>query len=43
MYEGLGLQTHEVELHTATTVDGLGSSDGRIWLRDALVALAETL
>lgn len=31
------------EFHTACTVSGTGESDHREWLRDALVALAETL
>lgn len=31
------------EFHCATTVPGTGESDHREWLRDALVALAETL
>lgn len=31
------------EFHTACTVSGTGESDHRKWLRDALVALAETL
>lgn len=29
--------------HTSTTVQGRGEDDHRRWLRDALVALAETL
>lgn len=43
LYDGLGLGQHEVELHTVATVDGVGSSEGSIWLRDALVALIESL
>lgn len=43
LYEGSLEQTHTVEFSCATTVDGVGSSDGATWLRDALVALAETL
>ena len=43
LYDGEGNYEHEVEFRCATTVDGVGSSDGRLWLRDALVALAETL
>lgn len=43
LYDGLGVGQHEVELSTATTVDGVGSGTGSVWLRDALVALAETL
>lgn len=43
LYEGVGEPSHAVEFHCATTVDGLGSSTAEVWLRDALVALAETL
>lgn len=43
LYDGLGTGQHEVEISCATTVDGVGSSTGAVWLRDALVALAETL
>lgn len=43
LYEGSLEVTHTVEFSCATTVDGVGSSDGAVWLRDALVALAETL
>lgn len=43
LYDGLALGQHEVEISCATTVDGHGTSEGAIWLRDALVALAETL
>ena len=43
LYDGLGVGEHELELHCATTVDGVGSSTGSVWLRDALVALAEQL
>ena len=43
LYEGVEEVTHTVELSCATTVDGVGSSSGSVWLRDALVALAETL
>ena len=43
LYDGLGPGEHEIELHCATTLDGLGSSSGARWLRDALVALAEHL
>lgn len=30
-------------LEVSTTVQGVGESDERVWLRDALIALAETL
>lgn len=43
LYTGMGPGQHEVEIHCATTVQGVGSGDGAVWLRDALVALAETL
>jgi hypothetical protein len=43
LYDGYGKGEHEVEIRCATTVSGVGSSEGQIWLRDALVALAETL
>jgi len=43
LYDSLQPGVNEVEIHTATTVDGLGSGEGAVWLRDALVALAETL
>lgn len=43
LYDTLNGNSHEVELHAATTVDGLGSGSAAVWLRDALVALAETL
>lgn len=43
LYEGSLERTHSIEFSCATTVDGVGSGDGAVWLRDALVALAETL
>jgi hypothetical protein len=43
LYDGHRVDAGEIELHTTATVDGVGSSEGAIWLRDALVALAETL
>jgi len=33
----------DYQFHCAVTVPGSGESDNREWLRDALVALAETL
>lgn len=43
LYEGIEETTHTVELSCATTVDGVGSATAEVWLRDALIALAETL
>lgn len=43
LYEGDPERPSVVEFSCATTVDGVGSSEGAVWLRDALVALAETL
>ena len=43
LYEGIIEVTHTVEFSCATTVDGVGSGSPQVWLRDALVALAETL
>lgn len=43
LYEGIEEVTHSVEFTCATTVDGVGSGSPQVWLRDALVALAETL
>lgn len=43
LYDGLGTGQHEVELHCVTTVSGVGSGEGNVWLRDALVALIESI
>lgn len=43
LYDGMNLTGSETEFHCSTTVDGVGSSDGRDWLRDALVAMIEAL
>jgi hypothetical protein len=41
--EGLGAASPEAVMHAATTVPGVGESDEREWLRDALVALLEAV
>ena len=43
LYSSLEPGGHGEEFSCATTVDGVGASSGEVWLRDALVALAETL
>lgn len=43
LYDSLQPGVSEIEINTATTVDGHGTGSGSVWLRDALVALAETL
>jgi len=40
---GLGEEQSPVGLHATTTVAGVGETDPRQWLEDALVALLETL
>lgn len=43
LYDGEPGVPAELEFSCATTVDGVGSSEGREWLRDALVALIEAM
>lgn len=42
-HDGEHLAQAQNVYHTAVTVQGRGEDDSRRWLRDALVALAETL
>lgn len=42
-FQGLRRDPEEPVLRTSVQVQGTGESDPRRWLRDALVALAETL
>ena len=42
-YEANGTNFDSSEFHCATTVPSTGEDDTEDWLRDALVALAETL
>lgn len=42
-HDGKNMGQAENVYHTSVTVEGRGESDERRWLRDALVALAETL
>lgn len=42
-YDGVNMAQAQNVYHTSVTVQGRGEDDSRRWLRDALVALAETL
>lgn len=42
-HDGVNLGRAENVYHTSVTIRGRGEDDHRRWLRDALVALAETL
>lgn len=42
-HDGVNLAQAQNVYHTSVTVQGRGEDDERRWLRDALVALAETL
>lgn len=42
-HDGVNLAQAQNVYHTSVTVNGRGEDDERRWLRDALVALAETL
>lgn len=42
-YEANGEDFDSTEFVTATTFPGAGEDDTTVWLRDALIALAETL
>lgn len=42
-HDGIHMAEAKNVYHTAVTVQGRGEDDERRWLRDALVALAETL
>ena len=42
-HDGKSLAQAQNVYHTSVTVQGRGEGDERRWLRDALVALAETL
>lgn len=42
-HDGVNLAAAANVYHTSVTVRGRGEADHRRWLRDALVALAETL
>jgi hypothetical protein len=43
LYDAFPEHPSEIEVHCQTTISGVGSGDGRAWLRDALVGLIEAL
>lgn len=43
LWDGIEVKPSDRELHCAATVQGVGSAEGREWLRDALVGLIEAL
>lgn len=43
LWDGLVTDGSDVEFHCDATVQGVGSADGREWLRDALVGLIESI
>lgn len=43
LWDGLEVKPSDLEFHCSTAVQGVGSAEGREWLRDALIGLIEAL